>query len=71
MNIFSILFFYKVWEKKVFRDRFMGNVIVTGAADNEVVSTKLQLVGRGSKQSDRHPGELKITTATYDDLNAP
>ena len=48
----------------------MGCAVITGAADNEAQSLKLPLVGRGSKAYDKHPGELRVTCATYDDLNA-
>lgn len=67
MNLMSN---FQLWEKKVLKDVFLGCAVITGAADNEVLSSKLPLVGRGSKVTDRHPGEIKVTVATYDDLNS-
>lgn len=52
------------------KDHFQGCAVITGAADNETLSMKCPLVGRGSKQAEKHPGELKIIIVTYNDLNA-
>ncbi|CAL8072205.1 unnamed protein product [Orchesella dallaii] len=61
----------ELWENRMLqRDHFLGNAVLTGAADNQMTSVKAPLVGRGQKQSERHPGEMKITFITYDDLNS-
>lgn len=61
----------ELWENKMIqRDHFLGNAILTGAADNQLVSVKAPLVGRGNKHSEQHPGELRVKMVTYDDLDA-
>jgi len=60
--------FVELWAKRLFRDKFLGCAVIAESADNAVRSISSPLVGRGRKQSERHPGELKCTAVTYDDL---
>ncbi|ODN01183.1 Calpain-5 [Orchesella cincta] len=61
----------ELWENRTLqRDHFLGNAVLTGSADNQMTSVKAPLVGRGQKQSERHPGEMKVVFITYDDLSS-
>jgi hypothetical protein len=63
--------FIQLWESRWLRDNFLGcAVVAAGSADNQTVSIKSPLVGRGLKREDRHPGEVTISLVTFDDLNA-
>ena len=48
----------------------MGLAVVSGSADNQTLSIKSPLVGKGRKQSERRPGDLMLTITTYDDVDA-
>jgi hypothetical protein len=61
----------QLWESRWLRDNFLGcAVVAAGSADNQTVSIKSPLVGRGLKREDRHPGEVTLSLVTFDDLNA-
>jgi len=62
--------FVEVWARRFFRDHFLGCAVIGETQSNTTRSVQSPLVGRGRKQSERHPGELSITITTYDDLTA-
>lgn len=59
----------QLWEKKILRDKFLGCAVIASAADNDTISMKCPLVGKGRHKNDKHPGFLHLQVATYDDLN--
>ncbi|CAG7838641.1 unnamed protein product [Allacma fusca] len=63
-------FTVEVWEDRIFRDKFLGCAVISGSADNQTLSIKSPLVGRGNNEQERHPGELRLTVTTYDDVDA-
>ncbi|OXA44544.1 Calpain-5 [Folsomia candida] len=59
------------WESKPQHfDRFLGSAVLSGESDNEMISLKKSLVGKGDKRTELHPGEIEVLIATYDDLMA-